>query len=69
VFPFCEQYLDGPEARAYAIKDDNEDRHQALFNLSCKEYPKTLRAKADGNLRVVINDSDAHRWDNLGLFP
>lgn len=44
-----------------------KDREQ-LISLSSENYPIAIEAKRTGKLWVVINDDDAARWDNAGLF-
>lgn len=46
-------------------RDHDED---ILYVLSSDRYPKPVTARQSGELWVTINDADAHRWDNLGLF-
>jgi hypothetical protein len=45
------------------------DHDQDILDvLSSDRYPQSVTARQSGELWVTINDADAHRWDNLGLF-
>lgn len=50
--------------RAYDWNTDSEE----LLSLSNDQYPIEVEANRSGRLWVVINDVDAARWDNVGLF-
>lgn len=52
----------------YNYREDNKKKLILFEPLSAPVALRTPRANADGELWVVINDADAYRWDNAGLF-
>jgi hypothetical protein len=57
------------KAPGYDYRNNRDKERLILFEpITAPVALRTLRANADGELWVVINDADAYRWDNAGIF-
>ena len=52
----------------YRYDDEADKKKLLLFNGNQGTSPHTMKATSDGHLWVVINDADAYRWDDVGIF-
>jgi hypothetical protein len=52
----------------YRYSDEADKEKLLLFKGNQETSLQTMKAYSDGELLVVINDADAYRWDNVGIF-